>query len=688
MPTRHLAPRLALMAALALLPLSGAAQSAGTPLPPLKVIDTGHLDRATSACTDFFQFANGSWLARDTIPPEYAWTGVVKDMVDRNELVVRGVLEDLAGRRATLPAGGTERKVGIFYGTCMDSVAAERAGFDPIRPLLREVEAIRTRADLVREIAALQAQGADVLFRYDPAPDPHDATHYMAWFSQGGLGMPDRDYYTDRGEAADSVRRAYLEHVARYLTMVGRSEAAARRDATQVMALETALARASLTRVELRSPEATDHPTPFARFRTIAPHMDWSAYLRAIGFTSALTTVNVAEPAFFARMDSLLATTPLDAWRAYLAFHVVALAAPALSSAFVQEDFAFESRFTGATVPLPRWRRCLLRTDRLMGEAMGAAYVAATFPPAAKARASSIIRDIRAAFGERVKRIGWMSEPTKKAALDKLARMGQKVGYPDRWRDYGRLELVEGPHVLNSLRATRFEWERTVGRPGMAVDTAEWGITVPTVNAYYDPSRNEMVYPAGTLVPQTFDLAADDAANYGALGASWAGHELTHGFDDEGRQYDAVGNLRDWWTPQDSVHFNQQAALIIEQFNGYVQVDTIHVNGRLTAGENIADFGGLLTGFDALQRALERNGRPGPIDGFTPEQRFFLAYAQTYRGHVRPEQLRSWAKTDPHSPERLRVNGPLGNFPEFAKAFACKPGDPMVRPVASVPEIW
>jgi putative endopeptidase len=665
-----------------------AAQSPSDSLPPLKVIDTSYIDHSTSACTDFFQYANGAWLARDTIPLDYSSTGVAKEMQDRNELIVRAVLEDVAGRRSSLPEGSTDRKLGIFYGTCMDSTAAEQAGIDPIRPLLRDVDAVRTRAGLVREIAALHEQGADVLFGYGPAPDPHDAAHYIAWFVQGGLGMPDRDFYTDAGASADSLRRAYVAHIATYLRMIGESRAAARRDAARVYALEDALARASLTRVEQRDPAATDHPTPLARFRAMVSGIDWPMYLRQVGVSSAVANVNVAEPRFFARVSHLLAVTPLADWRAYLKFHVVALTAPALTSAFVQEDFAFESRFTGAKEPLPRWKRCLRRADRQIGEALGHAYVARTFSPEDRARAKAVIDDIRAAFGERVRRLAWMSDSTKAQALEKLARMGEKVGYPNRWRDYTRLETVEGPFVLNMLGANRFEWTRTVNRPGMPVDTTEWGMTVPTVNAYYDATKNEMVFPAGGLAPQTFDPAADDAANYGSLGASWAGHELTHGFDDEGRHYDEKGNLRDWWTAADSMHFGVQAALMARQFSEYVQVDTFHVNGKLTNGENIADYGGLLTGYDALQRVLERKGRPEPIEGFTPEQRYFLSYAQNWRRHSRPEQLRSRVTIDPHAPEQWRVNGPLSDMTAFAQAFGCKPGDAMVRGRDVVAEIW
>jgi putative endopeptidase len=387
-------------------------------------------------------------------------------------------------------------------------------------------------------------------------------------------------------------------------------------------------------------------------------------------------------------VNELLATTPLADWKAYLRYHALDEVAPWLSSPFVNENFAFNSRFTGAKALLPRWKRCANVTDRLMGEALGQAYVARTFPPAARARARAVIDDVRAAFRERLLQLTWMSDTTRAQALDKLSKMGEKVGYPDKWRDYSRLVVGEGAFPLNVQRARAFEWRRVVNRPGMPIDTTEWGMTMPTVNAYYEPSRNEMVFPAGALVPQTFDPAADDAANYGSLGGSWAGHELTHGFDDEGRHYDAPGNLRDWWTPADSATFSTQAALVAQQYDGYVQVDTFHVNGRLTLGEDIADYGGALTGYDALQRALQRNGRPGLIDGFTPEQRYFIAYAQSFRQHTRPAALRTRVTVDPHAPEQWRVNGPLSNMAAFAAAFGCKPGDPMVRPADSVPHIW
>ncbi|HEY4132170.1 MAG TPA: M13 family metallopeptidase, partial [Gemmatimonadaceae bacterium] len=400
------------------------------------------------------------------------------------------------------------------------------------------------------------------------------------------------------------------------------------------------------------------------------------------------TKINVSEPKFFERFNALVASTPLDDWKAYLRYHSIQDGGSWLSTPFVNENFKFSQHFSGAKALLPRWKRCIRATDREIGEALGQAYIAKTFSPQARARAKQVIDDIRASFGERVKALNWMSPATKQQALVKLARMGEKVGYPDAWRDYSKLQTEEGSFALNVQHANAFEWQRTVNRPGMPVDTTEWEMTVPTVNAYYNPQKNEMVFPAGALAPQTFDPKADDAANYGSLGGSWAGHELTHGFDDEGRHFDAKGNLTDWWQPADSVKFSNEAQKVVDQFNHYVAIDTFHVNGKLTLGENLADYGGLLTAYDALQRALKRDGRPGLIDGFTPEQRFFLGYAQSWRSHTRPEEMKTRVNIDPHAPDKWRANGPLSNMPAFAAAFGCKPGDPMVRGAALVPHIW
>jgi putative endopeptidase len=663
--------------------------ASAVPIPPaLKVFDPSFIDKSANACTDFFAFANGAWYRNDTIPAAFSSTGVSKDMTDRNELVVRSVLDEAMKGRRTAAMGSTQAKLGTYYASCMDSARAEREGITPIRASLKQIDAIKTRDGLVKEIGSLQHMGVNAAFRFGPDADPKDASHYIAWASQGGLGMPDRDYYTKADPASDSLRKKYVAHVARSLVLAGEPAAQAEADANRVMALETELAKASMTRVALRDPNASYHKTALADLRMMAPSIDWTMYFRTIGLTSPVPYLNVAQPDFIKRVSGSMQTTPLEDWKAYLRYHLVSSASPWLSSSFANEEFAYSSLYSGAKQMLPRWKRCLRVTDRQLGEALGQAYVAQTFSPAAKAQAKQVIDDIRSSFHDRLLKLTWMSDSTRKFALSKLASMNEKVGYPDLWRDYARLQVVDGPFAPNVFRANTFEWNRVVNRPGKLVDKTEWGMTVPTVNAYYDPSINEMVFPAGALAPQTFDASGDLASNYGSLGGSWAGHELTHGFDDEGRRYDAAGNLRDWWTPQDSVRFTEQANKIVQQFNGYLQVDTVHVNGALTLGENLADFGGMVIAYDALERALNRSGQRELIDGYTPEQRFFVAYAQSWRTHSRPEQLRSRVKTDPHAPSEWRTNGPLSNMSEFAKAFGCKAGDPMVRSKEAIPTIW
>ncbi len=663
--------------------------SSAVPIPPpLKVFDPAYMDTTVHACRDFFVFANGGWLKRDTIPAAFSSSGVAKDMTDLNELVVRSVLDEAMAARHSEPPNSTRAKLGTFYASCMDSTLAEKQGVSPISVQLSQIATIDTRSGLVAQIGTLQKAGVGVLFDFGPAADPKDADHYIAWIGQGGLGMPDRDYYTKTDPASDSLRQKYVAHVARTLALAGESGSDASADAQRVMSLETELAKASMTRVAMRDPNATYHKTSMASLERMAPALEWPEYLHAIGVTVPLSYVNVEQPTFMARASELVKTAPLEQWRAYLRYHLVATASPWLSSAFADESFAYTSLYSGAKQMLPRWKRCLRVTDREIGEALGQAYVDRTFPPSAKAAAKQVIDDIRASFHDRLLALTWMSDSTRQYALNKLARMTEKVGYPDKWRDYSALQVTDGSFADNILAANTFEWNRVINRPGKAVDKTEWGMTVPTVNAYYDPSVNEMVFPAGALLPQTFDASGDMASNYGALGGSWAGHELTHGFDDEGRHYDATGNLRDWWQPTDTTRFNVQAQRMVDQFDGYIQVDTTHVNGKLTLGENIADYGGLLTAYDALERALKRTGKREMIDGYTPEQRFFIAYAQTWREHTRPQSLLSRAATDPHAPAEWRTNGPVSNMTAFAQAFSCKPGDPMVRPRSVVPQIW
>jgi putative endopeptidase len=663
--------------------------STAVPIPArLKVFDPAYIDTSVNACQDFFAFANGAWVKHDTIPAAFSTSGVSKEMTDANELVVRSVLEDAMSARRAQPANSTVAKLGRYYASCMDSARADREGVSPLKADLAAINAINTRPELIREIAVLQRNGSNVLFNFFPNADPKDAEHYIVWISQGGLGMPDRDYYTKTDPASDSLRQKYVAHVTKTLTLAGEPAATAAADARRIMALETELAKASMTRVEQRDPNATYHKTPVSDLQQMSGTFSWPVYFRAAGMTAPITFVNVSQPVFLRRASELVASTPLDDWRAYLRYHLLSTAAPWLSSDFAKEDFAYRSLYSGAKEMLPRWKRCLRVTDNQLGEALGEAYVARTFSPQAKAQAKQVIDDIRASFHDRLLALTWMSDSTRRYALGKLARMNEKVGYPDRWRDYSTLQVEDGSFAPNVFRANAFEWRRTINRPGQPVDKTEWGMTVPTVNAYYDPSVNEMVFPAGALLPQTFDASGDMAANYGSLGGSWAGHELTHGFDDEGRHYDAEGNLRDWWAASDSVAFNEQAQRVVDQFAGYVQVDTLHVNGKLTLGENIADYGGLLTAYDALERALARSGDRSTLNGYTPEQRFFIAYAQSWREHTRPEQLKTRVTVDPHAPAVWRTNGPVSNMASFAKAFNCKPGDPMVRGSSVVPQIW
>lgn len=663
--------------------------SSAVPIPPvLKVFDPSFIDTSANACRDFFQFANGAWLQRDTIPAAFSSSGVAKDMTDANELVVRSVLDEAMASRHKEPPNSTRAKLGTFYATCMDSTAAEKEGVNPIRAQLSAISAIGTRSELVRQIGELQKSGVNALFDFGPGSDPKDANHYIAWISQSGLGMPDRDYYTKTDPASDSLRRKYVAHVERSLVLAGESSADASADAQRVMALETELARASMTRVAMRDPNATYHKTSLADLERAAPAIEWPSYFHTVGLTVPLQFVNVAQPEFIQKASALVQSAPMEQWRAYLRYHLISSASPWLSSPFANESFAYSSLYSGAKQMLPRWKRCLRAADSQIGEALGQAYVDRTFPPSAKAAAKQVIDDIRASFHDRLLALTWMSDSTRKYALNKLAKMNEKVGYPDHWRDYTALRVADGPFVHNVFSANEFEWNRVINRPGKTVDKTEWGMTVPTVNAYYDPSVNEMVFPAGALLPQTFDARGDMAANYGALGGSWAGHELTHGFDDEGRHYDADGNLRDWWVASDTTRFDQQAQLMVDQFDSYIQVDTTHVNGKLTLGENIADYGGLLTAYDAMERALNRTGKRETIDGYTPEQRFFIAYAQTWREHSRPQTLLTRVTVDPHAPSEWRTNGPVSNMPAFARAFDCKPGDPMVRPKNLVPQIW
>lgn len=663
-----------------ILPAVTAAQSTIKPGPPLKVAD---LDRRTNACTDFYQFANGGWLASNPVPAAFSSWGSFTELTERNNLVLRDVLESAA--RAAKTTNPNTKKLGMYYASCMDSAGAEAAGAKPIAAELGRIAAIGDRAQLIATITRLHTAGLPTLFGFGSGQDAKNSSLVIVSANQGGLGLPNREYYTKTDARSETIRTAYVDHIAKALQLLGDSPDAAKASGARVMALEMALANVSRTPVQLRDPIANYNPMTLAALNEMTPAFNWGTFMAGLQL-SGITTVNIRQPDFFRGLNTALTQTPLEDWKAYLRWRLVDRMSPFLSSAFVNEDFAFRSTLSGARQMQPRWRRCLNSSDAVLGDALGQEYVKVAFTPEAKAKAVEMIENLRAAMGERITRADWMSEATRKQALTKLASFNKKIGYPEIWRDYSDLKVEEAPYATNYLHSRVFAAKRDIAKVGRPVDRGEWFMTAPTVNAYYSAQLNEIVFPAGRLQPPFFHPSFDEGANYGGIGGT-IGHELSHGFDDSGRQYDASGNLTDWWTPSDAKNYTERAKIVDDWYSAYTVLDSLHVNGKLTLGENLADVVGISVGYDALQKALAGKPRTS-IDGFTPEQRFFLAYAQARRSNSRPEQLRLQIQTDPHSPGIFRVNGPLSNMPEFAKAFGCKAGDPMVRAEAMRARIW
>ena len=649
-------------------------------------LDPANRDTTCAPCQDFYRYANGGWLARTTLPPEYASYGSFTELVERNNETLRGIVERLAAAAPADPKTA-DQKLGAFYAACMDSAAVERAGAEPLKNWLDRIAAIASPADLARRLAEGHHHSWDPLFNFGAVPDFKNSTMVIAAAAQGGLGLPDRDYYVRDDSTARALRAAYLEYVSRTLGLLGDAPAAADEAAQRILTLETALARASLTRVERRDPNANYHKLTLAAADSLTPHFAWAAFLKDAG-APATQAINIGQPRFFSAVDSLLTTVPLDDWRAYLRWHAARHLSPWLSARFVDANFQFQRALTGVKQQQPRWKRCIQAANTMMGDALGAAYVKQTFTPAARRRALAMVDNLIAALDDRLRTLEWMSDTTRARALEKLRAFGRKIGYPDKWRDYSKLLIDRTDLVGNVVRAETFNTARTLSRIDKPLDRAEWRMTAPTVNASYNPSFNDITFPAGILQAPFFDPAADDAVNYGGMGAV-IGHEMTHGFDDQGRQFDAAGNLRDWWTAGDAERFKTRAGLVAQQFDSYAVVDSAtHVNGRLTLGEDIADLGGLKIAYAALQRALAGRPRPPDIDGLSPEQRFFLAWAQIWRSQATDQYLRNQVTVDPHAPARWRVMGPLSNLPEFARAFHCGKGDPMVRPDSLRAQIW
>ncbi len=602
---------------------------------------------------------------------------------------MRKILEETS-LKADWPKGSPQQKVSDFYATGMDAAAREKAGAAPLAPAFATIAKLRTADDLSAVLAELHLSGVNAGFGFRVAQDARNSVRYIGIFNQGGLGLPDRDYYLKEDAKSKDLREAYRAHVAKVLALVGDAPEATKAEADVVMAIETKLAQASITRVENRDPQKTYNKRTIAALNAEAAGFDFARFLADMG-ASASTEVNVRQPAFFTAFAALARSVPAEEWRTYLRWHAARTAAPLLSKAFQDEDFAFNGKkLNGTQQQEEPWRRVQAATDAALGEAVGPIYVARAFSPKAKERMKVLVENMRAALKERIEALPWMSAGTKAAAQRKLAAFGVKIGYPDVWRDYSALAISRDvPYAENVRRARIFETRRNLAKLGKPIDRTEWGMTPPTVNAYYSATMNEIVFPAGILQPPFFFEDADDAVNYGGIGVV-IGHEMSHGFDDSGSQYDADGNLKNWWTAEDRKAYDTRTALIVKQFEAYKPLPDQAINGKLTLGENIGDLGGIRIAYAALQKALagkpeEKNAR---IDGFTPQQRFFLSYATIWRSQYRDESMRVQLNTNPHSPGKWRALGPPSNLPEFYEAFGCAEGTPMRRAEADRPSIW
>jgi putative endopeptidase len=672
-----------LAAAAAFVVLTGAdlsfAQAPETPInefPYTPGLDVKAMDRSADPCVDFYQYSCGGWMKANPIPADQSSWSVYGKLGQDNQRFLWGILDELS--RKTSGRNAAQQKIGDHFAACMDEAAVEKLGARPLRSHLASIAALKSKAELPALLARLHLATGDsgFFFGFGSNQDFEDSTQVIAFAAAGGLGLPDRDYYANSDAKSKEIRGQYVEHVMRMFELLGDEPAAAGAHARKVLEIETVLALASLTRVDRRDPYKLFHKFDREGLAALTPGFSWDAYLKTLGL-ARLKTFNVTEPAFFRELQIQLQAQSLDDIKQYLRWHLVHATAPYLSSPFVNANFEFFSKtLRGVPQLRPRWKRCVALVDGQLGEALGQEFVARAFTPAMKENALRMTRQIERAMEEDIRSLDWMGPATKERALEKLRAIVNKIGYPDRWRDYGAVAIRRGDFFGNVERAQVFESRRDLAKIGKPLDRGEWLMTPPTVNAYYNPQMNDINFAAGVLQPPLYDPKMDDAPNYGNTGAT-IGHELTHGFDDQGRQFDARGNLRDWWTAEDSKAFVERAQCIADQYAQYTIVDDIKINSKLTLGEDVADLGGLMLAWVAWK--AETAGKPPePRDGLEPAQRFFVGYAQWACENDRPENLRVKALTDSHSPGKYRVNGLVVNVPEFERAFSCKPGQPMV----------
>ncbi len=650
-----------------------------------KAIDQSNMDLSVNPGDNFFLYANGGWMKQNPIPDEYSRYGSFDLLAEENKKMVKDLIEEaVSGQHEP---GSIQQKVGDFFAVGMDSLRIDSEGINPILNALHQIDEIQTIDDVQVTIAQLHQSIGTPLFRLFANPDRKNSDMMIANLFQGGLGLTDRDYYTNEDPRSKEIRDEYTKYTSRMFEATGTDKEQSTENARIIMKVETRLAKASMTRLERRDPYKTYNMMTVEELNDIAPTFDWEEYFNEIGLAE-LTRLNVGQPVFFKEIGGMMTDIPVEEWKIYLKWHLINRAAPYLSSELVILNFEFYGKFLQGTEQIrPRWKRVTDATNRALGEAVGQIFVEKHFPPEAKERMLNLVNNLKLSLTERIRNLDWMSEETKQEALSKLEVMNVKIGYPDKWKDYSALTIETDSYIQNVIRGSKFGFQEMIDKIDKPVDPDEWGMTPQTVNAYYNPSRNEIVFPAAILQPPFFNMDADDAVNYGAIGMV-IGHEMTHGFDDQGRQYDKDGNLRDWWTKEDSERFKERSQVLVDQYDSFVVLDTIKADGQLTLGENIADLGGLHIAFDAFMKSQEDDPQPEYIDGFTPEQRFFLSYAHIWAQNIRDKEILRRTKEDVHSLGKYRVNGPLPNIAAFYEAFNISEEDPMYLQEEERASIW